>query len=149
MCCGDAAQHTMLVAALEWAFGLSDAEMEAEVAGVLIDEMAGCWMDSVPEVHTAAQKTQGEQPDDSASPFTYPSLAAKGSFTLASLQMQEVLHFQAAEAAEAAEAEQAPLLRLLGLRRCTLCLQKLTRTWNSGRADVLGAGGVSLGDGQA
>ena len=63
--------------------------------------------------------------------------------------MQEVLHFQAAEAAEAAEAEQAPLLRLLGLRRCTLCLQKLTRTWNSGRADVLGAGGVSLGDGQA
>ena len=98
MCCGNAAQHTVLVAALEWAFGLSDAETAAEVAGagVLIDEMgylAGCWMDSVPEVHTAAQKTQGEQPDDSASPFAYPSLAAKGSFRLASLQTQKVLHF--------------------------------------------------------
>ena len=94
MCCGDAAQHAVLVAALGWAGGLSDAETEAEVAGVLIDEMAGCWMDSVPAVHTAAQKTQGEQPDDSATPFKYPSLADKGSFTLASLQTQEVLHFE-------------------------------------------------------
>ena len=94
MCCGDAAQHIVLVAALGWAGGLSNAETEAEVAGVLIDETAGCWMDSVPAVHTAAQKTQGEQPDDSATPFKYPSLAARGSFTLASLQTQEVLHFE-------------------------------------------------------
>ena len=94
MCCGDAAQHAVLVAALKWAGSLSDAETEAEVAGVLIDETAGCWMDFVPAVHTAAQKTQGEQPDDSATPFKYPSLAAKGSFTLASLQTQEVLHFE-------------------------------------------------------
>ena len=94
MCCGDAAQHIVLVAALGWAGGLSNAETEAEVAGVLIDETAGCWMDSVPAVHTAAQKTQGEQPDDSARPFKYPSLAARGSFTLASLQTQEVLHFE-------------------------------------------------------
>ena len=94
MCCGDAAQHTMLVAALEWAFGLSDAEMEAEVAGVLIDEETGCRMDSVPATHTTEQKTQGDQPNDSASPFKYPSLAAKGSFTLASLQTRKVLHFE-------------------------------------------------------
>ena len=94
MCCGDEAQHVKLVTALVWADGLSAQETEAEVAGVLIDETAGCWMDSVPAVHTAAQKALGEQPDDSVTPFKYPSLAAKRLFTLASLRTQEVLHFE-------------------------------------------------------
>ena len=94
MCCVDAAQHSVLVAALSWAGSLSDAEVEAGVVDVLIDEAKGCWMDYVPAVHTAAQKTGGVRPDDSATPFKYPSLATKGLFTLDSLRTREVLHFE-------------------------------------------------------
>jgi len=94
MCCGDAAQNEVLVAALGEAGNMSDAEMETAVAAVLIDaEAKACRMDVVPMTHTTSQKAAGTPPDDSVTPFKYPSLAAREAFTLAALRTREVLHF--------------------------------------------------------
>merc|ERR1711879_701928 len=92
LCCDNDEQKTIILSELQTARAMSDSRIEASVRDVLFGT-EGCYLDRVPEVHTIEQKDNGTPPDDSITPFKYPSLGELTHFELSSLLSREWLHF--------------------------------------------------------